>query len=89
MESAWWIMSTTMINGAKMSQVDHIHFWNLFLALSNWSGKGMRNIYTLLVRRKKVSHACSFNIVNFAKAIFLIILENIEILWWLFIGYSL
>lgn len=35
-------VSTTVISGANMSLADHIHFWNLFQPLNNWSEKRTR-----------------------------------------------
>lgn len=77
-----WALSTVVINGAKMSQADHPHFWNVFQALSNYLGREQGTIYTLSARRENTSHACHFHVVNFAKVLPSIHCGNIEKPWW-------
>lgn len=59
MEPAWWTISPIVFSPAKMSQTGHIHFWNLFQALGNRSGKGTRRVYTFSARRNSFMPALS------------------------------
>lgn len=80
MEPAWWTISPIVFSRAKMSQTDHIHFWNLFQALGNRSGKGTRHVYTFSARRNSFMPAISQS--RPCQSHLLIFLGNIEILWW-------
>lgn len=82
MEPAWRTISTMVFSQAKMSQADHIHFWHLFQALGNRSGKGTRHYLHFLSKEREIVPCLLFHRVDLAKAIFLIFLGNIEILWW-------
>lgn len=68
--------------GLRCHKTDHIHFWNLFQALGNRSGQGTRHYLHFFSKEREIVPCLLFHIVDFAKAIFLIFLGNIEILWW-------